>query len=69
MESLVDCTCFHQMMLKWLIAAVIIYGGFVALLHLAAALVAIFSGAPRTVPWAVGLSSWREEVVLDAADR
>jgi hypothetical protein len=31
----VGSACFHQMMLKWLIAAVIIYGGFVALLYLA----------------------------------
>jgi hypothetical protein len=65
--SLVDCTCFHQMMLKWVIAAVIIYGGFVALLYLAQRSLQYFPERRRTVPSAVGLSK-AEEVVLDAAD-
>jgi fermentation-respiration switch protein FrsA (DUF1100 family) len=55
------------MMLKWVIAAVIIYGGFVALLYLAQRSLQYFPERRRTVPSAVGLSK-AEEVVLDAAD-
>ena len=54
-------------MLKWVIAAVIIYGGFVALLYLAQRSLQYFPERRRTVPSAVGLSK-AEEVVLDAAD-
>jgi hypothetical protein len=35
---------FTQMMLKWLIAALIIYGGFVALLYLAQRFVSVVGG-------------------------
>ena len=59
---------FHQMMLKWLIAAVIIYGGFVALLYLAQRSLQYFPERRRTAPSAVGLTK-AEEVVLDTADR
>ena len=38
------------MMLKWLIAAVIVYGGFVALALPGTALVPIFSRAPANGP-------------------
>ena len=55
------------MMLKWVIAAVIIYGGFVALLYLAQRSLQYFPERRRTVPSAVGLSK-AQEVVLDAAD-
>jgi uncharacterized protein len=56
------------MMLKWLIAAVIIYGGFVALLYLAQRSLQYFPERRRTPPSAVGLTK-AEEVVLDTADR
>ena len=55
------------MMLKWLIAAVIIYGGFVALLYLAQRSLQYFPERRRTAPSAVGLTK-AEEVVLDTAD-
>src|SRR6516165_840734 len=55
------------MPLKWLIAAVIIYGGFVALLYLAQRSLQYFPDRRRTVPSAVGLTK-AEEVVLDTAD-
>ena len=55
------------MMLKWLIAAVIIYGGFVALLYLAQRWMQYFPERRRTAPSAVGLTK-AEEVVLDTAD-
>ena len=58
---------FHQMMLKWLIAALIIYGGFVALLYLAQRSLQYFPERRRTPPSAVGLTK-AEEVVLDTAD-
>jgi hypothetical protein len=55
------------MMLKWLVTAVIVYGGFVALLYLAQRLFQYFPERRRTAPSAVGLSK-AEEVVLDTAD-
>ena len=55
------------MMLKWLIAALIIYGGFVALLYLAQRSLQYFSERRRTSPSAVGLTK-AEGVVLDTAD-
>ena len=65
--SQVGSACFHQMMLKWLIAAVIIYGSFVALLYLAQRSFQYFPERRRTAPSAVGLTK-AEEVVLDTAD-
>ena len=56
------------MMLKWLIAAVIIYFGFVALLYLAQRSLQYFPERRRTAPSVVGLTK-AEEVVLDTADR
>jgi len=56
--------CFHQMMLKWVIAAVIIYGGFVALLYPAQRSLQYFPERRRTAPSAVGLTK-AEEVLLD----
>jgi fermentation-respiration switch protein FrsA (DUF1100 family) len=55
------------MMLNWVIAAVIIYGGFVALLYLAQRSLQYFPERRRTAPSAVGLTK-AEEVVLDTAD-
>ena len=55
------------MMPKWLITAVIVYGGFVALLYLAQRLFQYFPERRRTAPSAVGLTK-AEEVVLDTAD-
>ncbi len=55
------------MMLKWLIAAVIIYGAFVALLYLAQRSLQYFPERRRTAPSAVELTK-AEEVVLDTAD-
>jgi uncharacterized protein len=55
------------MMLKWLVTAVIVYGGFVAVLYLAQRLFQYFPERRRTAPSAVGLTK-AEEVVLDTAD-
>jgi uncharacterized protein len=55
------------MMLNWLIAAVVLYGGFVALLYLAQRSLQYFPEHGRTAPWTVGLTE-AEEVVLDTAD-
>jgi uncharacterized protein len=55
------------MILKWLSAAVIIYGGFVALLYLAQRSLQYFPERRRTPPSAVGLTK-AEEVVLETAD-
>jgi uncharacterized protein len=55
------------MMLKWLIAALIIYGGFVALLYPAQRSLQYFPERRRTPPSAVGLTK-AEEVVLATAD-
>src|SRR5215467_9189009 len=65
--SQVGSACLHQMMLKWVIAAVIIYGGFVALLYLAQRSLQYFPERRRAAPSAVGLTK-AEEVVLDTAD-
>jgi hypothetical protein len=54
-------------MLKWLLAAVILYGGFVALLYVAQRFVQYFPERRRTAPWAAGLPE-AEEAVLDTAD-
>ena len=67
MEVGLASACFHQMMLemayRW---AVIIYGGFVALLYLAQRSLQYFRERRRTAPSAVGLTK-AEEVVLDTA--
>jgi uncharacterized protein len=55
------------MMLKWLIAGVVIYGAFGALLYLAQRSLQYFPERRRTAPSAVGLTK-AEEVVLDTAD-
>jgi len=55
------------MILKWLIAAVLLYGGFVALAYVAQRSLQYFPERRRTSPWAVGLPE-AEEVVLDTAD-
>ena len=54
-------------MLKWLFAAVVLYGGFVALLFVAQRSLQYFPERQRTAPWAVGLPE-AEEAVLDTAD-
>ena len=54
-------------MLKWLIAAVVLYGGFVALLYVAQRSLQYFPERRRTAPRAIGLPE-AEEVVLDTAD-
>jgi pimeloyl-ACP methyl ester carboxylesterase len=55
------------MMLKWLIGAVVVYGGLVILLYLAQRSLQYFPERRRTTPAAVGLPE-AEEVVLDTAD-
>jgi fermentation-respiration switch protein FrsA (DUF1100 family) len=55
------------MMLKWLLAAVIVYGGFVTLLYVAQRSLQYFPERRRTTPWAAGLPE-AEEAVLDTAD-
>jgi uncharacterized protein len=56
------------MMLKWwLIAAVIVYGAFIALGYAAQRFLQYFPERQRTAPWAVGLTK-AEEAVLDTAD-
>jgi pimeloyl-ACP methyl ester carboxylesterase len=55
------------MMLKWLLAAVIVYGGFVALLYVAQRSLQYFPERQRTAPWGAGLPE-AEEAVLDTAD-
>jgi fermentation-respiration switch protein FrsA (DUF1100 family) len=54
-------------MLKWLIAVVVLYGGFVALLYVAQRSLQYFPERRRTAPRAVGLPE-AEEAVLDTAD-
>jgi len=54
-------------MLKWLLAAVGLYGGFVALLYMAQRSLQYFPERQRTDPWAAGLPEV-EEAVLDTAD-
>jgi len=55
------------MILKWLIAAVAIYGVFLALLYAAQRLLQYFPERRRTAPWTIGLPE-AEEAVIDAAD-
>jgi uncharacterized protein len=55
------------MLLKWLVAAVVLYGGFIALLYVAQRSLQYFPERRRTAPSAVGLPE-AEEVVLDTAD-
>ncbi len=54
-------------MLKWLIAVVVLYCGFVALLYVAQRRLQYFPERRRTAPRAIGLSE-AEESVLDTAD-
>jgi hypothetical protein len=54
-------------MLKWLLASVCLYGGFVALLYVAQRSLQYFPDRQRTDPWAAGLPE-AEEAVLDTAD-
>ena len=54
-------------MLKWLVGAAVLYGGFVTLLYLAQRLFQYFPDRRRTTPVAAGLPE-AEEVVLDTAD-
>ena len=55
------------MMVKWLIGAVVLYAGFVALLYLAQRSLQYFPERRRTTPAASGLPE-AEELVLDTAD-
>jgi uncharacterized protein len=55
------------MMLKWLVGAVVLYGGFGTLLFLAQRLLQYFPDRRRTTPAAAGLPE-AEELVLDTAD-
>jgi pimeloyl-ACP methyl ester carboxylesterase len=55
------------MILNWLIAAVVLYSGFVAWLYMAQRSLQYFPERGRTAPWTVGLTE-AEEVVLDTAD-
>src|ERR1700720_156401 len=54
-------------MLKWLVGAAVLYGGFVTLLYLAQRLFQYFPDRRRTTPVAAGLPE-AEEVGLDTAD-
>ena len=54
-------------MSKWLIAAVVVYGAFVALVYVSQRLLQYFPERRRTPPSAIGLAN-AEEVVLDTAD-
>jgi uncharacterized protein len=54
-------------MLKWLLAAVGLYGGFVALLYVVQRSLQYFPERQRIAPWAAGLPE-AEEAVLDTAD-
>jgi hypothetical protein len=54
-------------MLKWLIAVIVLYGGFVALLYVAQRSLQYFPERRRTAPRAIGLPE-AEETVLDNAD-
>lgn len=54
-------------MLKWLIGAIVVYGGFVMLLYVAQRSLQYFPERRRTTPAAAGLPE-AEEVVLDTAD-
>src|SRR5215471_1024071 len=54
-------------MVKWLLAAIVLYGGFVALLYVAQRAFQYFPEGQRTAPLAAGLPE-AEEAVLDTAD-
>jgi uncharacterized protein len=54
-------------MLKWLIAVIVLYGGFVELLYVAQRSLQYFPERRRTAPRAIGLPE-AEEAVLDTAD-
>jgi uncharacterized protein len=54
-------------MLKWVIAPVVVYGTFVALVYVAQRLLQYFPERRRTAPATVGLAN-AEEMVLDTAD-
>jgi uncharacterized protein len=54
-------------MLKWLIAPVVVYGAFVALVYVAQRLLQYFPERQRTPPSAIGLAN-ADEVVLDTVD-
>jgi len=54
-------------MMKWIIAAVVCYGGTVALLYVGQRSLQYFPERRRTAPQAVGLRE-AEEAVLDTAD-
>src|SRR5215470_8087351 len=54
-------------MVKWLLAAIVLYGGFVALLYVAQRALQYFPERQRTPPRAAGLPE-AEEAVLDTAD-
>ena len=54
-------------MLKWLIAVIVLYGGFVALLYVAQRSLQYFPERRRTAPRAIGLPE-AEEAVLDTTD-
>jgi uncharacterized protein len=54
-------------MLKWLVGAAVLYGGFVTLLFLAQRFFQYFPERRRTTPAEAGLPE-AEEVVLDTAD-
>ena len=56
-----------EMMMKWIIAAVVCYGGTVALLYVAQRSLQYFPERRRTAPQAVGLPE-AAELVLDTAD-
>ncbi len=55
------------MMLKWLFASVVLYGGLVALLYVVQRYLQYFPERQRTTPSAAGLSE-AEEAVLDTVD-
>ena len=54
-------------MLKWLIAPVVVYGAFVALVYVAQRLLLYFPERRRTTPSTIGLANV-EEVVVNTAD-
>jgi fermentation-respiration switch protein FrsA (DUF1100 family) len=54
-------------MWKWIVAAPVLYGGFIALVYLAQRSLQYFPERQRTAPRTVGLSE-AEEVILDTAD-
>src|SRR5215468_2571262 len=54
-------------MVKWLLAAIVLYGGFVALLYVAQRALQYFPERQRTTPRAAGLPE-AEEAALDTID-